>query len=111
MSKKQNKDTGTQDMQGVTDAGTIPGTENTEKRHSGRKPMTEAQKATAKVARGLKELAGLDQFSDPALWASLDPTTLAKIEKAIVHVRTVVHAQERDALKARLAALENTAQA
>jgi len=75
-------------------------------KRGGRKPMTADQKAKAKTARLVKELGDKADVADPELWSALPPETLLKIEKAVVHVRTVVHQAEKEALKARLAALE-----
>ena len=72
----------------------------------GREPMTDAQRQSAKIKRDFKRLSGTEEFSDPALWSTLDPAVVAKVERMLVHVRTVIHASERDALKARLAALD-----
>lgn len=78
-------------------------------RRGGRKPMTEAEKLASKAKRDFKKIASAENFTDPALWATLPPEVLLGVEKACIHVRTVIHAQEREALKARLAALEGGA--
>ena len=68
--------------------------------------MTEAEKAASKASRQFKKLANTANFADPALWAALPPEIVAGVEKACIHVRTIIHAAEREALKARLAVLE-----
>ncbi len=82
----------------------------------GRKPMTEAQREQfkakvghTKTLRHFKDLSESPVFTDPKVWATLPPAVLAGVEKAVSHVRNVIHAEEREALKARLAALEATA--
>lgn len=104
MSKKQNKTDAANDTTAAPADGSTP----VPAKHPGRQPMTEAQKNTRKVDKALKELASNPDFTNPDRWASLSPEVLMGVEKAVIHVRTVIHAAERDALRQRLAALEGS---
>ena len=69
---------------------------------AGRKPMTEAQKEASRVGRGLKELAPMAAFGDPAVWAGLSPVILAQAEAAIKQARIA----KTEDLKKQIAAAE-----